>query len=369
MSESRYPYRSERTARLLVMSLAGFAAAPLAAQGPRASTATPPPASPLAATLPPTTAAASNTTCLACHGMSNLGYRDRTGAVQHFAVSGPAFQASAHAAVQCAQCHPAAAQYPHGRADGVPRTTCDGDCHATDALGRPYTHAAQADSLRHSAHGRAVNADHPTCLTCHGAGDAHAVARTTGAPPAVRMARCITCHDNHELMARYGVPTDAVASYERSFHYKAIRFGGTHTAACPDCHTAHGMLPADDSASTVWRGNLTRTCGQANCHAGAKLNFASSGANHLDLRVSQSPILHVEELMFKVLTLGTMAMLLVGIVLDIQKKFGWLALARAAARSARRRTPRVSALFDRLRPALARSAREGLRVLRVVFYD
>jgi len=347
-------------ARLLVVYLAGFAAPPMAAQGPRPST----PAAPPSAAAPATNAA-----CLACHGMSNLGYRDSTGAVQHFAVSGSAFQASAHAAIACVQCHPAATQYPHGRADGVARTTCDGDCHATDSLGRRFTHAVQADSLRHSAHGRAENADHPTCLTCHGAGDAHTVARTTGAPPAARMAMCITCHDNHELMAPYGVPTDAVASYERSFHYKAIRFGGTHTAACPDCHTAHGMLPANDSASTVWRGNLTRTCGQANCHAGAKLNFASSGANHLDLRVSQEPVLHVEELLFKVLTLGTMAMLLVGIVLDVQKKFGWMALARAAARSARRRTPRVSAQFDRLRPALARSARQGLRVLRVVFYD
>jgi len=178
------------------------------------------------------------------------------------------------------------------------------------------------------------------------------------------MALCARCHEDRKLMAKHDVPVDMVASYRRSFHYKAIRFGGggKRTAVCSDCHTAHIVLRPGDPRSTIAAANLTKTCGQAKCHAGAGRNFAVSGANHLDLRISQEPVLWFEEKFFLVLTGGTMLMLLVGIVLDVQRKFGWLALARRPLRA-------LAGRLVGLRPALARSGRRGARLARRLLLD
>ncbi|MDE3127328.1 MAG: hypothetical protein KGL38_04935 [Gemmatimonadota bacterium] len=315
-------------------------------------------------------AAASDGRCLACHTMPNLGYRDSAGAAaRNFSLNAGAFRGSAHGALHCAQCHPQAVEFPHPAAMAATRVSCDGDCHATDSLGRPYTHAREAADLAASIHGAGHDPDNPTCLSCHGAGNPHAIATLKGAPPAARMAVCANCHADREMMARHGVPTDAVASYERSFHYKAIRFGATGTAVCTDCHTAHHVLPAGDPRSTVARANLTRTCGQSNCHAGAQMNFASSGANHLDLRVDKSPVLFFEEKFFYLLTAGTMVMLLVGIVLDVQRKFNWLVLARAFGRVLARRARRVSRHLGWVGPALGKAGRAAFVAMRRVLYD
>jgi hypothetical protein len=151
------------------------------------------------------------------------------------------------------------------------------------------------------------------------------------------MALCVDCHDDHARMTRNNVEPEAVSSYKRSFHYKAITFGARQAAACQDCHTTHRILPPSDPTSSVAPAALPATCGQAACHPGARTHFAVSGANHLDLRVKREPILRAEEWLFWMLTAGTMAMLGVGIVLDVQKTFGWLALARRSARGLRRR--------------------------------
>jgi len=56
----------------------------------------------------------------------------------------------------------------------------------------------------------------------------------------------------------------------------------------------------------------------------------------LDLRVKREPVLWAEEWLFRLLTVGTMAMLMIGIVLDVQKKFGWFAVVDRATQGVRR---------------------------------
>lgn len=158
------------------------------------------------------------------------------------------------------------------------------------------------------------------------------------------MALCVDCHDDRARMTRNHVEPDAVSSYRRSFHYKAIKFGARQAAVCQDCHTTHRILPPWDSRSSVAPAALPATCGQAACHPGARTRFAVSGANHLDLRVKHEPVLRAEEWLFWILTAGTMAMLVVGIVLDVQKKFGWFVLVKRVAGRARRRLDAVSVL-------------------------
>ncbi|MGE3958178.1 MAG: hypothetical protein AB7H96_15790 [Vicinamibacterales bacterium] len=279
--------------------------------------------------------------CDTCHGMQNLAVRDAPqGPVRSFSVPLEAFHRSVHASLTCQQCHQDTAGYPHRLDQPRQPVSCDQDCHATGADGQPYTHAAIARDVAVSVH---VTDDHPaahtsTCLTCHGSGNPHAIAPVKGLAPAARMATCVACHDDEERMARAGADTEAVASYRRSFHSKAITFGATSAAVCQDCHTAHRVLPASDARSSIAAAALPATCGQSACHPGARANFAVSGANHLDLRVRREPLLMAEEWMFWLLTSGTMAMLVVGIVLDLQKKFGWVAaLGRVLTPGMRRR--------------------------------
>lgn len=171
------------------------------------------------------------------------------------------------------------------------------------------------------------------------------------------MKLCADCHADRARMTAAGVDPDAVGSYMRSFHYKAIRFGASGAAVCEDCHSSHRILPAADPRSTIAAAALPSTCGQSGCHPGARRNFAVSGANHLNLRAKHAPVLALEERFFWLLTSGTLAMLVIGIVLDIQTKFGWLVLLGAALGG-------ISRLAARLTAVAARPARRAVGALR-----
>jgi hypothetical protein len=296
--------------------------------------------------------------CLTCHGMANLAVRESASAPLHsFSVSPQAFSASVHGRLTCQQCHGEVGAYPHVFAGGRVKVTCAQQCHAQTREGRPYTHAATVADFDASAHRARTSGDpndRPTCLTCHGSGDPHAIAPASGQPQRARMALCVGCHDDRARMTRNRMETDAVSSYKRSFHYKAITFGARTAAVCQDCHTTHRILPPWDSKSSVAAAALPATCGQAACHPGARAHFAVSGANHLDLRVKRERVLWLEEWLFWILTAGTMAMLVAGIVLDVQKKFGWVVLMTRPAK-------RIGARVRRRLDALSVVARHALR--------
>ncbi len=352
-----------------LLALVGALTGPLAAQRPTAS------AGPVRVSA---AAPRAEVDCLKCHSLPNLGYRDGAGApLRSFTVARGVFHASAHGKLACRQCHVEIDSFPHPPAAQRAHVTCDRDCHAVDSAGRTYTHAQIAAEFRESVHGdsvvtlptgatrRGVDPDDPTCLTCHGGGEAHAIVPVAKVTRAAKMALCVRCHDDRAMMERHGVSAEAVTAYRRSFHYKAVRFGVTGTAICIDCHTTHHILPATDVRASIAPAALTKTCGQKGCHAGAQRNFSISGANHLDLRVEREPLLWFEEKFFLLLTGGTMLMLLVGIVLDVQRKFGWVVLARRAACG----LARGGRGLARLHPALARSGRRGLRLARQLLID
>ena len=272
--------------------------------------------------------------CLKCHGMANFAFRDSaTLAIHDYSVNADSFKLSVHGKLHCQQCHADIKEYPHTfslQDETRTKVSCGYDCHAVDGKGNLYTHRAEQNDFQESVHKKGLtdpNSDNPTCVTCHGNLNPHHVAKVSKAiSPKEKMTLCISCHDNKEMMVKHKVNPEAVTSYKRSFHYKMIRFGETSTAVCQDCHTAHHIVPKDSSKSSIAIGNIANTCGQEKCHRGAKMNFAMSGANHLDLRIEREPLLKFEEQFFILLTSGTMAMLVVGIILDVQKKFGWFEL-------------------------------------------
>jgi hypothetical protein len=263
--------------------------------------------------------------CLRCHAMPNFGFRESAYAPpRRLSVDPGALARSAHGRIGCQNCHPDVRTFPHTTPRR--RVTCADDCHASDSTGAPFTHRAVVATFAASAHRRGLdgsNRDAPGCASCHG-GDAHAIVPMKGRiAPSARMKLCADCHDDEARMRRNDVAVNAVASYRRSFHYKSVHFGGApspSTAVCEDCHTTHGVLPADSARSSVARGNVASTCGRSDCHPGAQMSFAMSGANHLDLRIERSVLLMLEERFFVVLTVGTMAMLAVGITMDLIRR-------------------------------------------------
>jgi hypothetical protein len=117
-----------------------------------------------------------------------------------------------------------------------------------------------------------------SCVGCHG-GDATSddqdLAMSTEAGfrgvPAKKdiPAFCGRCHSDIEFMRAYQprIPTDQVSQYFTSVHGHRLEDGDTKVADCTSCHTAHGILPASDTRSSVHALNVPATCGR--CHGDA----------------------------------------------------------------------------------------------------
>ncbi len=138
-------------------------------------------------------------------------------------------------------------------------------------------HPAAAADYEKSIHGRAFQAgikDAPSCVDCHGEHDIE--------PPSQKeskvnrrqqvVATCTKCHDNEEIMYKYGLETGRQASYMDSYHGLASAAGSGIVATCASCHENHLILPPDDPQSSVHQANLPATCSK--CHKNAGPNFA-----------------------------------------------------------------------------------------------
>lgn len=269
--------------------------------------------------------------CNKCHSMNNFSYlNEDLKSIKNLTVNADEFKNSVHGNLNCVDCHKDTNRYPHK--EKLDKVGCNQDCHSNDKEGNPYTHSKQVTEFEDSIHTKGKHGqskDSPTCISCHGYTSVHNIKKATKTiSQGEKISQCIVCHDNKEMMKQNKVEEDAVSSYKQSFHYKAVKFGGVSSATCQDCHGVHSILPKDHKESSISNDKIADTCGKSGCHDGAKINFAMSGVNHLKLRVDKEPILYWEEKLFQILTGGTMAMLAVGIVLDIQKKFGWLSVLK-----------------------------------------
>lgn len=274
---------------------------------------------------------AANSKCLECHQAEMEGHR---------AVQATSLAAGPHKDMECTSCHSGVTAVPHTPAMATPKVDC-GTCHPDQLT----AYNTSVHALKDKKPG-----DHPNCVSCHTAGgDPHTIVRPSR-DKATYTALCSHCHADVERMGRYGVDPDAVPSYRESFHGKALLWlGNKRVAGCVDCHGNHNLLRPTNPAAPTNRATAAATCGKAGCHAGAKVNFAMSGANHLRLKVKKSMGLHYEELFFKWLTIGTVLFLMGGIALDLRLKvFG-----KTPPRSGRPVAALISASFLSLAGALA----------------
>ncbi|GAB4329526.1 MAG: cytochrome c3 family protein [Candidatus Zixiibacteriota bacterium] len=173
--------------------------------------------------------------------------------------------------------------------------TCN-DCHgyhrlrkASDPQSKVYKynipetcgecHTEVYSQYERGIHGKALKAgvtDSPNCSDCHGEHAILAVHDPNSPVSAAHQADrvCASCHNNPQLVAKYGLAEGQISSYQDSYHGLAARRGSPNAASCASCHEAHDILPASDPASTVAPGNIVATCQK--CHAGATLEFATS---------------------------------------------------------------------------------------------
>jgi hypothetical protein len=168
------------------------------------------------------------------------------------------------------------------------------DCHGVhniQGVGAPHLMARQPqtcgrchelifEKYKRSIHGQqalAGNADAPLCIDCHGE---HGIAspKEDGSPtsPEKVLDTCSTCHARPEIMKKYGIPPDRIATFIDSMHGIAIGFGYKAAANCTSCHGVHDILPASNPQSKVNPANLRETCGQPKCHPNMPEKIASA---------------------------------------------------------------------------------------------
>jgi len=271
---------------------------------------------------------------------------------------------SAHAKVNCAQCHLKHEEYPHPA--GVPKPAC-ATCHAD-----------QAGDHARSVHGQELkkgNAGAPSCDSCHGTGHEIPAARTTefhrsvpqtcgmchsevqekfsasvhgkaaakgvrGAPvctdchgehnilrpsntaSTVNVSHvretCASCHDDLRLTRQFGLPVDRITSFDQSFHGLAAKTGSQTVANCASCHGVHDILPSSDPKSMVNAGNLAKTCG--NCHPGAGKRF-TIGPIHVAEGTASHPIVASIRSLYLILIPAVIGLMLLHHLGDFARKF------------------------------------------------
>jgi predicted CXXCH cytochrome family protein len=192
----------------------------------------------------------------------------------------------------CVDCHggdpaaadKAAAKAPstgfRGKTTGIQVIAVCSRCHSDATLMRkfaPKQRVDQAAEYATSVHGQQLpkgDTKVATCISCHGA---HGVRLVGDAQSPVYplnvAATCTKCHADPEHMKGYQrgatpLPTDQLAKYQKSVHYKAMVDRNDLSApTCNDCHGNHGAAPPGVDA-------IANVCGT--CHTVFATRFALS---------------------------------------------------------------------------------------------
>jgi len=207
----------------------------------------------------------------------------------------------------CLSCHGGGNPHAVSPLQALTRTEQDATCERC--------HADLSPTLHDSVHNRPDKqpGDHPTCLTCHG-GDSHGIAPSAHLTPKQKVIMCARCHADETRMARYG-RTDAVAAYARTYHGRAIlRFGHTKEATCVDCHGQHGILASQDPRARNTPRHAAEICGK--CHQ-KNMTFAFSYAGHLRMNVEKSLMTPLENVLLRCVRSSPFASLLVLLLLAV----------------------------------------------------
>ena len=239
---------------------------------------------------------ASNETCRDCH-------QDQYSTVQD-SVHQKAISAGKENAPLCSDCH-----NPHTQTRVI--GTESGQLTIAARLHIPETsaqcHSDKYEQYKASVHGKALteegNLDVPTCTDCHGVHniDDPTTASFRNNTPAL----CADCHDNPEIMDKYGLSTKVTETYVADFHGTTVtlfeqQFPGqaTNKAVCSDCHGVHDIAKVDNAETGIaLRENLLVKCQR--CHPDATANFSASWMSHYEPSPEHYPIVYYVNVFYK----------------------------------------------------------------------
>ena len=181
-------------------------------------------------------------------------------------------------------------------AEGVTTAASCNDCHGAHDLKKAVDPDSRVNKLRvpqtcaqchqetytqyqRGIHGKALAAgilDSPNCTDCHGE---HEILNVDDPESPINPSNlaeyvCGRCHNDPQIMQKYGLSADRFSSYQDSYHGLALHGGSVKAASCVSCHEAHEILPAGNPASSVSPQNVVATCRK--CHPRANASFAMS---------------------------------------------------------------------------------------------
>ncbi|NOZ74768.1 MAG: hypothetical protein GXO90_05240 [FCB group bacterium] len=133
----------------------------------------------------------------------------------------------------------------------------------------------------------------PTCVDCHSEHDI-LNPKDSSSPVNKRNAAektCARCHNDEQLIAKYGLLSGKVSSYQDSYHGLALMKGNKNAATCYDCHGIHQILSAQDVRSTINPANLKNTC--SHCHPKATDSFSRSYTHQARILAEKPPEYYV----------------------------------------------------------------------------
>ncbi|UCD63907.1 MAG: cytochrome c3 family protein [Candidatus Zixiibacteriota bacterium] len=314
--------------------------------------------------------------CLICHGKTDHHKIEATGRRVSLYIDTSVIAASVHAGKKCTDCHADIVDIPHktvakvncrrchysGNPVGAPQgemydqyehsvhglevgrgnrkaPVCQ-DCHGSHDVLRhdlpqskfyrqsiPRTcgtcHLDIYATYRESVHGSAVelgNTDSPVCTSCHGE---HNIERPdlldSRVSPIHVTETCSGCHGPMGVVAKYGIKTDRIATFEESFHGVAQLMENMMVANCASCHGYHDIRSQVDPKSSINPANIPGTCGKEGCHPEASARF-TSGRIHIDPSSEESGFLYYISRGFLVLTVSVLAGLFIFIILDLFRR-------------------------------------------------
>lgn len=189
-------------------------------------------------------------------------------------------------------------------------------------------HSEKYEQYKESVHGKALteegNLDVPTCTDCHGV---HQINDPTTASfrnntPAL----CADCHDNAEIMDKYGISTNVLETYVADFHGTNVKLFGeqspnetTNKAVCTDCHGVHDISKVDNPETGIaLRENLLIKC-QA-CHPDATSNFPGAWMSHYEPSPEHNPIVFYVNLFYWIMIPGIIGGMIFFILTDIYRR-------------------------------------------------
>ncbi len=187
-------------------------------------------------------------------------------------------------------------------------------------------HTETYDQYKNSVHGAALadgNTDVPTCTDCHGVHDIDDP--TTASFRNNTPALCSDCHDNPEIMDKYGLSTEVTETYVADFHGTTVtlfeqQFPGqeTNKAVCSDCHGVHDIAKVDNAETGIaLRENLLVKC--QNCHPDATANFPDAWMSHYQPSPEHYPIVYFVNLFYKFFIPAVIGGMIFFIITDIYR--------------------------------------------------